>query len=280
MNKRFGGPEYPHVGEPDKDAVRLDERVLTQPSRWKRPRTVFVCSMTDLFEESVPFEWIWRIFQVMRDNPHHTYQVLTKRPGRMYDFLQWLRFEWYAGRSVFRNQWVKDEFKSAEPLTDGLFGKLWSKPAGDYGADYGHIWVGTSIELDRYSWRAEKLRQIPAAVRFISAEPLLGPLDELDLTNIDWLIGGGESAGPPERRLVAPCEACIQAGRRPECGYCHGTGWEPLPDMALVVEDLRDHCLANGVAFLWKQWGGPTPKSGGRLIEGRTWDQMPERRTT
>ncbi len=189
MNRRFGGSEYPRVGEPRVDTVWLDERVLTQPSRWKRPRMIFVCSMTDLFEESVPYTWVEHVFWEMMQNRQHTYQVLTKRPGRMLEF--WRLSTWGL---------------SGQPVPP-------------------HIWIGATIELDRYSWRAEKLRQIPAAVRFVSAEPLLGPLPSLDLTGIHWVITGGES----------------------------GHGARPMhPDWA---RDLRDRCQEAGVAYFHKQWG-------------------------
>jgi protein gp37 len=108
-----------------------------------------------------------------------------------------------------------------------------------------NIWMGVSIELDWYSWRANHLRQVPASTRFISAEPLLGPLPNLNLDGIDWLISGGES----------------------------GLGYRPCnPEW---VRDLRDRCQAAGVAFFHKQWGGRTPKAGGRLLDGKTWDEFP-----
>jgi protein gp37 len=114
-----------------------------------------------------------------------------------------------------------------------------------------NIWAGTSVELDRYSWRANHfLRQVPAAVRFVSAEPLLGPLPSLQLDHLHWVITGGES-GPRHR----PCE----------------TEW---------VRDLRNRCVAQNVAFFHKQWGGKTPKAGGRLLDGRTWDNMPFQAST
>ncbi len=108
-----------------------------------------------------------------------------------------------------------------------------------------NVWMGTSIENMDVARRADSLRQIPAAVRFISAEPLLGPLADLDLTGIDWVIGGGESGG-----RARPCQ----------------------PEWA---RDLRDRCLGRGVAFFWKQWGGRTPKAGGRTLDGRVWDEYP-----
>jgi protein gp37 len=109
-----------------------------------------------------------------------------------------------------------------------------------------NIWIGVSIELDWYRWRANHLRQVPASTRFISAEPLLGPLTNLDLDGIDWLISGGES----------------------------GLGYRPCnPEW---VRDLRDRCQAAGVAFFHKQWGGRTPKAGGRLLDGKIWDEYPK----
>jgi protein gp37 len=108
-----------------------------------------------------------------------------------------------------------------------------------------NVWVGTTVETDRYAWRADFLRRTPAAVRFLSLEPLLGPLPSLSLDRIDWVIAGGES-GP---------------GHRP-------------PD-PVWVRDIRDRCQQRGIPFFFKQWGGPTPKAGGRELDGRTWDQMP-----
>ena len=109
-----------------------------------------------------------------------------------------------------------------------------------------HIWAGVSIETDRYTWRADHLRKVPAYIRFISAEPLLGPLDRLSLDGIHWLISGGES-GYGHR----PCD----------------------PDW---VRNLRDRCVAGGIAYFHKQWGGRTPRAGGRLLDGRTWDELPQ----
>jgi protein gp37 len=108
-----------------------------------------------------------------------------------------------------------------------------------------NIWMGTSIENVAVARRVSSLRQIPAAVRFISAEPLLGPLDDLDLTGIDWVIGGGESG---------------IGARRCDPAWARG---------------LRDRCIEAGVAFFWKQWGGRTPKAGGRLLDGEEWNQYP-----
>jgi protein gp37 len=159
--------------------------------------------MSDLFHELVPDSYIQDVFAVMADVPRHTFQVLTKRPERMRD--------WVAGRAVLQN-----------------------------------VWLGTSIENDRWVGRAEALRETPAAVRFISAEPLLGPLPSLTLDGIDWLIVGGES----------------------------GVRYRPIH--ADWVRELRDRAVGEGVSFFFKQWGGRTPRSGGRELDGRTWDEYPD----
>jgi protein gp37 len=183
--------------------LKLWEQRLELPLRWRQPKRVFVNSMSDLFHEDVPADYIHRVFDVMQRAPWHIFQLLTKRPRRMADMAPEL-------------PWPSQ------------------------------VWAGTSIELDRYTWRANHcLRRVPAAVRFISAEPLLGPLPSLQLDHLRWVITGGES-GPRHR----PCN----------------------PDW---VRDLRDRCQAAGVAFFLKQWGGRTPKAGGRELDGRTWDEMP-----
>jgi protein gp37 len=222
LNHRFGGPNYAHVGSLAADVARLDERVLRQPYHWREPRKIFVCSMTDLFGEWVPDEWITRVFHIMRETPHHQYQVLTKRPKRFLELCQ-------AGESL-------ESFDAN---------------------DFPNVWAGVSVEEQRFGWRIEHLRLIPAAVRFISAEPLLGPLCGLELNGIDWLITGGESGGPEDRALVDRAEVA------------------PKPEAVQWIRDIRDQCLRSGVAFFHKQWGGKTPKSGGRTLDGRTWDQYP-----
>jgi protein gp37 len=183
--------------------LRLWPRRLVQPLRWKRPRMIFVNSMSDLFHEDIPEAYLREIFEVMRMADHHTFQILTKRHERL------------------------AELAPALP---------WPP----------NVWIGVTIENRRFVHRADHLRAVDrAAVRFISAEPLLGPLEGLDLTGIDWLIAGGES-GPHHRPV------------RPE--------W---------LRELRDRCHAEGVAYFFKQWGGRHPKSGGRELDGRTWDEMP-----
>jgi protein gp37 len=185
--------------------LRLWPQRLEQPLRWARPRMIFVNSMSDLFHEDIPFEFVEQVFDVMVAAEHHTFQILTKRHERLADLGPELR-------------WPTN------------------------------VWMGVSIENRRFVHRADYLRQVPAAVRFISAEPLLGPLNELDLTDISWLIAGGES-GPRHR-----------------------------PVRIKWLQDLRDRCNEEDVAFFFKQWGGRRPKSGGRELDGRTWDEMPDRR--
>lgn len=258
LNVRRGGPEY-KVGADD---LRLDEEILTQPLRWKRPRRIFVCSMTDLFEERVPDEWIARIFDVMTqcngryvDSPsRHIFQVLTKRAERMCRFME--RF--IAARG-----------------TDWL---------SDHGS---RIWLGVSVENqatadERIPW----LLKTPAAVRFLSVEPLLGPID-LRLGSLDsygspvtsvayrwehlhWVIVGGESGGPPERALVAYGALGASLG-----GPQVAPNYFVKPEALEWVRSLRDQCQAAGVPFFFKAWGGPTSKSAGRLLDGKEWSEYP-----
>jgi protein gp37 len=184
--------------------VNVDETALAAPLEWKRPLRIFVNSMSDLFQDTVPVSFVRRVWNVMKDSNWHTYQILTKRPDRMRDIL------------------LKEGF----PILK-------------------NVWLGTSVESQEYTDRIELLRETPAHVRFVSFEPLLGPIVELDLSSIHWAIVGGES-GPRAR----PMEAW----------------W---------VEELRDQCVEQDVAFFFKQWGGTRKKSTGRMLQGRTWDQYP-----
>lgn len=205
--KRMGQPKYQTDGRPGSSgpgfAVTLHEQTLTEPLRWRSPRVVFVNSMSDLFHEEIPAEYIARVFEIMVQATQHTFQVLTKREERLAELAPDL--PWPA-----------------------------------------NVWMGVSIENRRFIRRADRLREVPASVRFISAEPLLGRLEGLDLTGIDWLIAGGES-GPRHRPVKEP--------------------W---------LTELRDQCLSADVAFFFKQWGGRRSKSGGRLLVGREWSQMPK----
>jgi len=194
----------------DPFAVRLWPERLLQPHRWRAPRRVFVNSMSDLFHADIPEQFVLRAFRVMLEASQHTYQILTKRPGRALRFLQ-------------RNQEVLRE------------GRLPS-----------HIWIGTSVESESVLFRVKQLHALPARVRFLSCEPLLGAL-EVSLTGIHWVIAGGES-GPQHRPLELD--------------------W---------VRSLRDQCVAAHVPFFFKQVGGRTPKAGGRLLDGKEWDEFPSR---
>jgi protein gp37 len=206
--KAMGSLRYQSDGNPKSSGpgfgLTLHDDALNVPLRWRRPRVIFVNSMSDLFHPRVPPAFIGRVFAVMAEAAQHTFQILTKRPERM-------------ARVVREVQ--------PDPLPN--------------------VWLGTSIELDRFTRRADALRETPAAVRFLSLEPLLGPLPSLDLTGIDWVIVGGESG--PRHRVV-------------------DLDW---------VRELRDRCVAAGAPFFFKQVGGRTPKAGGRHLDGRTWDEMP-----
>jgi protein gp37 len=182
--------------------LRLWPSRLEQPLRWKRPRMIFVNSMSDLFHPEIPFEFVEQVFSVMAEASQHSFQILTKRHE-------------YVAAVAPRLRWPSN------------------------------VWMGVSIENKRWVCRADYLRQVPAAIRFISAEPLLGPLVGLDLTDIDWLIAGGES------------------------------GHRARPVQRAWLRELRDLCKAEGVAFFFKQWGGRTPKAGGRKLDGREWSQLP-----
>lgn len=214
--ERFRGvPGHPYQQGFD---LKLWPERLALPRQWKKPRRIFVNSMSDLFHKEVPDDFILDVFSTMIEADQHIYQVLTKRPSRL------------ANTDL------------TEKITRRIFQKTGSV------AWPHHIWLGVSIETSAYAWRADALRKVPVAIRFISAEPLLGPLDALSLNDIHWLITGGES-GPGYR-------ACN-------------------PDW---VRSLRDRCQDAGVAFFHKQWGGRTPKTGGRILDGRTWDEFPQTR--
>ncbi|MBI3911165.1 MAG: phage Gp37/Gp68 family protein [Armatimonadetes bacterium] len=182
--------------------VTLQPQVLETPLQWRKPRTIFVNSMSDLFHEQVPIEYLLRVFEVMRRAHWHRFQVLTKRSERLVELNPVLPWE-------------------------------------------SNIWMGVSVESARYTFRIDHLRQTRAAVKFLSLEPLLEPLPDLNLSGIDWVIVGGES-GPGARPMDA--------------------SW---------VLDIRDQCERAGVPFFFKQWGGRNKKQTGRLLEGRTWDGMP-----
>lgn len=194
-----------HPFEKGFDLTLRPER-LEQPLRWREPRMIFVNSMSDLFHKEISNEFIARVFDTMEHAQRHTFQVLTKRSSLMRDFLR--------------------------------------RRYGTKRAPH-HMWFGVSVEDGSKKSRIRHLQDAPAGVRFLSIEPLIGPIGKLDLGGIDWVIVGGES-GPSARRMDAD--------------------W---------VRDVRDQCVAGGVAFFFKQWGGLRPKSGGRELDGREWSQFP-----
>ena len=198
---RKSGERYVWTGK-----IVQDERALLAPLTWRKPRTVFVNSMSDLFHPSVDEDFILKVWSVMRRTPQHTYQVLTKRPERMRGLLAQSRFQ------VLPN-----------------------------------VWIGTSVENDAVLDRIDDLRATPAAVRFISFEPLIGPVSAADLRQIDWAIVGGES-GPRSR---------------------------PISEEWVV--EIEEMCRESDTAFFFKQWGGRNKKATGRLLKGRTFDEMPVR---
>lgn len=183
-------------------SLTLQPQMLDAPLRWRKPQTIFVNSMSDLFHRNVPVDYILRIFDVMHRAHWHRFQILTKRSDRLVELDAHL-------------DWAPN------------------------------IWMGVSVESDKYRTRIDDLRKSRALIKFLSLEPLLGPLHRLDLQGIDWVIVGGES-GLKARAL----------------------------DPAWVI-DLRDQCRKANVAFFFKQWGGKNKKKAGRLLDGQTWDQMP-----
>jgi len=185
--------------------IFLDEAALEVPLSWRKPRMIFVNSMSDLFHEGVPAAFVARVWAVMGQAPRHTFQILTKRPERM--------------RMVLED--------IAAPVL-------------------ANVWLGTSVEDGRVLSRLDELRATPAAVRFASFEPLLGSVAAADLTDIDWVIVGGES-GPRARPMQEE--------------------W---------VEEIRLRCALGRTAFFFKQWGGRNKKAAGRELNGQTYDEMPD----
>lgn len=193
------------MGQPnyrDGFALTLQPAMLRRPLGWKKPKTIFVNSMSDLFHDRVPEAYVRQVFEVMREAHWHRFQVLTKRAERLAELAP--RIDWPP-----------------------------------------NVWMGVSVESARYLPRVDALRATGARVKFLSLEPLLGPLPGLDLRGIDWVIVGGESG--PRAREMSP-------------------SW---------ARDLRAQCERSGVAFFFKQWGGRNKKRAGRELDGRTWDELP-----
>lgn len=198
--KAMGQPNYSNGFE-----LTLHEKSLDIPLYWKKPMNIFVNSMSDLFHEEVPVDFIQRVFDVMNKAHWHRFQVLTKRSERLRDLSSQLH-------------WAPN------------------------------IWMGVSVENQNYTYRIEHLRATGALIKFLSIEPLLGPMNDINLESIDWVIVGGESG----------------QGARPM-----NPSW---------VTDLRDRCQSANVPFFFKQWGGVNKKKAGRKLDGRTWSEMPSRR--
>jgi len=184
-------------------SVALHEEALELPNKWRKPRTIFVNSMSDLFHEGVPEAFIRRVFSVMGRARQHRYQILTKRSERLMQIAPSL-------------PWAEN------------------------------IWMGVTVEDERNIHRVDHLRKSPAAVKFLSLEPLLGPVSSLVLDGIDWVIVGGES----------------------------GPGARPVEEQWVL--DIKEKCQGAGIPFFFKQWGGVRKKKAGRLLQGRVWDQMPD----
>lgn len=188
-----------------KDGFKLSvhESALYLPLTWKKPQTIFVNSMSDLFHKDIPVNFLMRTFEVMNKADWHIFQVLTKRS----DIL------------LKRNPQIN-----------------WTE----------NIWMGVSVENQNYTYRIDHLRETNAHIKFLSIEPLIGPINNLDLTNINWVIVGGES----------------------------GPGARPMEESWVLR--IRDICKESKVPFFFKQWGGVQKKKNGRLLKGKTWDQMPK----
>lgn len=227
------GKALPVVDTPENRAntfaVRLWPDRLDQPLRWKRGRMIFVNSMSDFFHAEIPQAYQDRMFAVMALAGHHTFQVLTKRPGRALRYLN----------RIYLPGALNDAVRLNSP-------KNWGWPTLIAEWPLPNVWIGATVENVAVKHRIDQLRQCKAAVRFLSCEPLLQDLGALDLAGIHWVIAGGES----------------------------GLGHRPM--QADWVRSIRDQCQAQGVAFHFKQWGGRTPKAGGRELDGRTWDEFPE----
>jgi len=196
--KAMGQPNYVNGF-----SVTLQEQMLELPLKWKKPQMIFVNSMSDLFHEDVPEEFIYQVFDIMQQTPWHSYQILTKRGERL------------------------QELSPQLPWND-------------------NIWMGVTVESAKYVGRIDNLRLTGAKIKFVSFEPLLSEITDLDLRGINWAIVGGES----------------------------GPGARPMEEEWVL--EIRQQCSENNVPFFFKQWGGTNKKKAGRLLEGRTWDGIPQ----
>jgi protein gp37 len=196
--KAMGHPNYSNGF-----TLALHEQALHLPLTWKHPQIIFVNSMSDLFHEDVPFEFIEKIFSIMNEASWHTFQILTKRSQRLVEIDSQLH-------------WPEN------------------------------VWMGVTVESQNYKYRIDNLRQCHSQIKFISLEPLLGPIAGMDLSGINWVITGGES----------------------------GPGARPIEKDWVI--DVRDQCIASSIPFFFKQWGGVRKKLNGRLLEGKIWNELPQ----
>lgn len=240
--------------------VRFNEQWLTQPLRWTKPRMIFVCAHGDLFHEDVPDEWIDRVFAVMALAPQHTFQVLTKRAARMRDYIRRSEEQWHGNSENFA-----DRFQAAMD-----WNLAWINDIDDMPWPLPNVWLGVSAEdHQRAEERVPQLLETPAAIRFVSAEPLLGDIDWSSLCTgwyfVDALRGLKYHDAPEP--YVGASEACPHLDWVIVGGES-GHGARPMhPDWA---RSMRDQCVAAGVPFFFKQWGSYLP--GGQLMsDGRPW---------
>ncbi len=193
----MGSEKYRNVFQ-----LTIHPEIIDEPKGWKTPRTVFVNSMSDLFHEQIPLDFIRKVFKTMNDCPQHTFQVLTKRADILFQYNEMLK---------------------------------WSK----------NIWMGVTVENQKQVHRIDALRNTDAIVKFLSLEPLLTAINDIELSGIDWVIVGGES----------------------------GPGARPIRESWVL--DIRQMCQEQNVPFFFKQWGGINKKRSGRILEGKVWDEMP-----
>jgi len=246
--KGMGSAKYQTDGDPRTSGpgfgLSVHEDALALPLRWRKPKRIFVNSMSDLFHEEIPDEFIAEVFAVMALAGRHTFQLLTKRHGRMRSLLNKPNFPQLVQNRVYKRHVYATR-------------RVWPLP---------NVWLGVSIEdQKRADLRIPALLETPAAVRWLSCEPLLGPID---LTAF----------------LFHQCD-CPS-----ECGHLRASEYGPRPDWVVVggesgpaarpmypgwARSLRDQCTTLGVPFFFKQWGGSTPKAGGRELDRRTWDEYP-----
>lgn len=246
-------------------ALNLLHDRLDQPLRWKRPRRIFVNSMSDLFHPDVPAEFQAKVWATMSMAPQHRFMILTKRPRQM-QFVEHPAFRLEVNAERLR--------RGVSVLPDSAL------PDGSYSWPLRNVWLGTSIELDKYTFRADYLRTTPAAVRFLSLEPLLGPLPSLDLTGIDWVIVGGESGSNARpmhpdwvRNIEELCHTAINPPQYIPFFFKQWGAWAPWTGESGV--DMSWVPPADGAVAGTVRMARVGKRAAGRVIDGRTWDEEP-----